>query len=698
MRQEAEKLKAKGRFGDTELVHMNPIEVEALASLSPTGKLTTNPDTGQPEAFLPLLGALAGGWAAPTLFGSAMVGGLSSAAIGSGLGSMAGSLMQGDSFKNAALGGMLSFGLGSMLNAAGGAGGVADTAKNTELANEAARNAAGIPAGASMPPPPPPGVNSIIPQPAKYAELGFGDKMSWLGNRAADPSIGWGGVAKDALTGSPVGTMAATAGALGGGLDALMSPGAQPQLPTGVRRTSNYDRSEKFPAQPRQINQPGSGYTPGVDPEHAYFTPMGIRPTGYADGGSVDGGSADEGMRRMQAHIDHISARGQHALESVEAVKAGKAPEWYGDAEYWEKDLENFTWLDDSKRIMNALDYVKKLDIERIKNDAAASGQRVEYADGGIIQPVAGYRPGIDPEHNYFPDRGRSLTPTPISSLPTIPGHTPTIALARPANQLDGEGMSVPGGPNNAFDEHGNPKGDVDMGKVAAGVVTNPFSAINALVGGAMELGKHQNLQNVTTDVYTPATAPPTLGPTSIQPTKTETLSMSAPPTDIGGGGGYNAGSDFGPDTTAADQEASLAEDGWADGGEIDADEKIDPIVSGAVAAIMGQHPNPEQAIQAFLQVYGQEALAELRNQVIASQSKEQRQEAGLGGLIEGPGTGTSDSIPGQIMQNGKPVEDIKVADGEFILPTDTVEAVGVENLNALVAETHTPVNERKLA
>ena len=51
----AESLADKGRFGDTMLVHMNPAEVSGLASLVPGGRLTTNPDTGQPEAFLPLL-------------------------------------------------------------------------------------------------------------------------------------------------------------------------------------------------------------------------------------------------------------------------------------------------------------------------------------------------------------------------------------------------------------------------------------------------------------------------------------------------------------------------------------------------------------------------------------------------------------------------------------------------------------------
>lgn len=38
------------------------------------------------------------------------------------------------------------------------------------------------------------------------------------------------------------------------------------------------------------------------------------------------------------------------------------------------------------------------------------------------------------------------------------------------------------------------------------------------------------------------------------------------------------------------------------------------------------------------------------------------------GGMIQGPGTVTSDSIPGMIMQNGRPVEQIAVSNGEVIL------------------------------
>tara|TARA_E500000318_G_scaffold14231_2_gene13887 strand:- start:2214 stop:3449 length:1236 start_codon:yes stop_codon:yes gene_type:complete len=41
-------MKMQGRYGDSELVHMSPMEVKGLSSL---GKLTRNPDTGLPEAF-----------------------------------------------------------------------------------------------------------------------------------------------------------------------------------------------------------------------------------------------------------------------------------------------------------------------------------------------------------------------------------------------------------------------------------------------------------------------------------------------------------------------------------------------------------------------------------------------------------------------------------------------------------------------
>lgn len=54
-----------------------------------------------------------------------------------------------------------------------------------------------------------------------------------------------------------------------------------------------------------------------------------------------------------------------------------------------------------------------------------------------------------------------------------------------------------------------------------------------------------------------------------------------------------------------------------------------------------------------------------------------QRPTYAQGGLIEGPGTGTSDSIPGMIQQNGKPVEEILVSNNEFILREKDVKKIG---------------------
>ena len=83
----AQNLASRGRYGDSMLVHMNPAEVKGLAALSPTGSLTRNPDTGQPEAFLPLsLGLLGSGLgSAGLLGGNALLLG----ALGSGLGTWA---------------------------------------------------------------------------------------------------------------------------------------------------------------------------------------------------------------------------------------------------------------------------------------------------------------------------------------------------------------------------------------------------------------------------------------------------------------------------------------------------------------------------------------------------------------------------------------------------------------------------------
>lgn len=96
-REQARRLARRGRYGDSELVHISPEELLGLQAMHP---LTVNPDTGLPEAFS--LGNVFKSIAGP-LLGFA-IGGPAGAALGAG----AGSLIQGgspiDALKSAGLG------------------------------------------------------------------------------------------------------------------------------------------------------------------------------------------------------------------------------------------------------------------------------------------------------------------------------------------------------------------------------------------------------------------------------------------------------------------------------------------------------------------------------------------------------------------------------------------------------------------
>lgn len=97
MRQAASQLAAKGRFGDSMLIHVSPAEVEGIASLIPGG-LTINPHTGLPEAFffLPFLASLFGA-AAPAAAGAAAAAApaLAAGAAGAGAAGAAGATAAG---------------------------------------------------------------------------------------------------------------------------------------------------------------------------------------------------------------------------------------------------------------------------------------------------------------------------------------------------------------------------------------------------------------------------------------------------------------------------------------------------------------------------------------------------------------------------------------------------------------------------
>jgi hypothetical protein len=127
-----------GRYGDSMLVHMNPAEVQGIASLAPQGQLTINPVTGQPEAFLPFLAPLLGSMA-----GSALLPMLPSAlagAIGSGVATAA---VTGD-IKRGLVSGLIGAGTGGLFK---GAAGAADT--TSSIVEQATNVAEALPIGQS---------------------------------------------------------------------------------------------------------------------------------------------------------------------------------------------------------------------------------------------------------------------------------------------------------------------------------------------------------------------------------------------------------------------------------------------------------------------------------------------------------------------------------------------------------------------
>ena len=110
----AQELSSYGRHGDSMLLHVNPLEVQGLASLGP---VTVNPDTGQPEAFAflgPLLSMVA-----PSLLGGTALGATLGTAGTAALAGGIGTTLETGSLEQGLLSGLGSFGLGQAMQGAG---------------------------------------------------------------------------------------------------------------------------------------------------------------------------------------------------------------------------------------------------------------------------------------------------------------------------------------------------------------------------------------------------------------------------------------------------------------------------------------------------------------------------------------------------------------------------------------------------
>jgi len=101
------------------------------------------------------------------------------------------------------------------------------------------------------------------------------------------------------------------------------------------------------------------------------------------------------------------------------------------------------------------------------------------------------------------------------------------------------------------------------------------------------------------------------------------------------------------------------------EGGQIDED----VVIMEARMAVLGQHQNPDQAIQVFIEKYGVDAFLQLRDSVLQQQVPNAQTE----GIISGQGGGMDDMVNGMIGNQ----QGIAVSPGEYIVPSDVVSMLG---------------------
>ena len=781
---QAQELASKGRFGDTQLVHMSPAEVGIMSSMTPGG-LTTNPDTGQPEAFaflLPALGAGLGWWGAGALRYGALGTGLMM-----GLGAFGGGLAAGQKPGKAALGGLAAGAMGGLGSYFGG---------NPLFAEQAALGGGMIPMAAAGPG----GLSSVG---------GMTDAVLTAGGTPA--AINPGSLSEFAM--SPYASQVAnTPTSLGGlGQHTPAAPYAAP---------SNFQLSAAPPPLPSPTNVPVAGIDAGYgfqSPINATSSDAVLRatqafphevatnvslPPGFRGGAvavapriqyglgsdwsraapwtgeSVPMGVAREVATKAAAPVDSVlpdyligDARraldpnagfGSQALAFAKdnpfttGIGALSVANQFGAFD--PDPLENYPTLASLKGdpIPQAFPAVRTripLGPGEDITDAAYVGERLYF---NPVERIRGFQEGGEVRREMTPMGGGQLPPmaspinVPVAGIDTGYGYQPPIKwnfiskLEEPAIKVGyvpdaensqsgvtiGTGFDLGSKDEDFMKRIGVSQNITDKLKpffslkgaeaeeVASNLVLSdsevkeldqasknyyankiiqkyetdsgkPFDALSseqqtvitsvgfqygsfdrtpafwaAVINGDWE-GVEKELRNFGDNYFTRRDKEADLLGKKA-PAIPPATNVSLPPGGLRGEYAAAPGIKYGLGSDAR------REVGYALGGEVRESDGSDRIIVEAEAALMGNHPNPEEAVQRFIDVFGMEAFKQLRQKVMEAMSGE-AQASGIGRLIRGPGTGTSDSIPANI--DGR--EEVRLSDGEYVIPRNAVDAAG---------------------
>jgi len=127
---------------------------------------------------------------------------------------------------------------------------------------------------------------------------------------------------------------------------------------------------------------------------------------------------------------------------------------------------------------------------------------------------------------------------------------------------------------------------------------------------------------------------------------------------------------------------------------------KVDPIMGGLMMELLNQQRRPRfENVMSDLEMRQYETgernpdyrgVAAPGTPTVSYRPK----TMAMGGFVEGPGTGTSDSIPAAIYQNGGRVQEARLSDGEFVMTADAVKGAGGGNRNAGAAKMYQMMNQ----
>ena len=617
----ANQMAQHGRYGDSMLVHMNPIEVQGLASLSPTGSLTVNPVTGQPEAFLPflapLLGSLAGstlltGAGAGALGGLIGAGGLSSAAAGA-IGSGLATAIESGDLKQGMLAGLTGYGLGSAL------GGAAD-AMNPQIAGaEQALTGVGEQAATAA---------SDLARSQAAQSAGQSAQQSTIGGKGGVSAAGQGGTPLN------IAQQQANLTGLQGQQTALQS-----QIDTARQAMTPMDRLSAPFQQPGAI---GSAMM-----KSSTLVPIAL-------------GEGKREELRMQDEMDSLGRqekrKRQEDLERSRQQMFGGFGQVSKDYDYSGYEVPMNYARAGGITSVNPQNYMQNLQgLQRLAgggqtnyspviNPAGAAQRQANIRGSEVISPaeLQGYRPGFSPEIQYFKRPETTGTPQ-AEQRPVMDGQNAGAGQLSASQQqainmaLSGKGGMGAGRPD--FDAMSfNYGASEPLSGMNAG---SAFTAAGMGQQGIANLGRGRSAK--ADDAYS-------LNPRgNIYSRYTQQM---------------QEGGEVAVDVAMQEQmpDESMAETSDANGGR---------LIELAALALLGRLPEEESkiVIEQFVMEFGEEALQMLRDRVLTDMSPNAQTE----GKIEGNGKGMDDMVPGMIGDQ----QPVAVSPGEFIVPADVVSGLG---------------------